>query len=114
MDTPYDNPTATRALISALVEEVERLRPVYEVSHALHAGRAWLQGNPWPMASESAILAAVRPLYANPVDAAMGAADDLEMARLILAAGLGVLAPPPFPRRAGDPGALPPRSPRVN
>jgi len=94
MTAPYDNPTATRALVSALVDEVERLRPVHEVSHALYAGRAWLRGNPWPMASESEILAAVRPLYANPVAAAMGAADDVEMARLILAAGLGVLAPP--------------------
>jgi len=92
---PYDNPTATAALISALVDEIERLRPIQEVPHALRAGRAWLRGNPWPMASEAEVLAAVRPLYANPVAATSGAADDLEAARCILAAGLGVLAPPP-------------------
>jgi hypothetical protein len=58
MSDPYDNPTATRALIAALVDKIKRLRPE--------------------------ILAAVRPLYANPVEAAKGGADEL-----------GVPAPPP-------------------
>ena len=92
---PIDHPPAVRALRAALVDEVERLRPIQEVPKALHAGRAYLAGSPPPAALEAEILAAVRHLYANPVAATMAAADDLETARCILAAGLGVLAPPP-------------------